>query len=87
MFDLLIAPWIIRILYWITQLYVILLGFMVFFNPDFINFYGLKGPFGGLLIIVVGSLHLRLFFEILMVLFKICDNTNQLKDLLKRQNQ
>ena len=55
MFDLLIGL-IIRILYWITQLYVILpvYGFLIRFH----QFYGLKGPFGGLLIIVVGSLHL-----------------------------
>lgn len=98
MFDVMITPWIIRILYWVSQIGVILAGLAAFFSPSRSNVMGYNdygsygrsflggGPFYGLLILIVGSLFLRLFFEMLMVQFKISENTSELKELMKNKD-
>lgn len=83
MFDYMVTPWIIRILYWIMQISIIIFGFVIMFSGGNSEL-GLSGFGGGLLIIIVGTLIIRLFFEMLMVQFKISENTSQMKDLLKK---
>lgn len=98
MFDSMITPWIIRILYWVGQVLIIVTGLVSMANVrgggGYYSGYGggglfgglSMGPLGGLLYIILGTLLLRLFFEILMVQFKICENTSQLKEIFKRKN-
>lgn len=92
MFDLMITPWIIRILYWISQTGIILTSIITFFrSPDPYRSYlqsGFErmfngGPLSALLILIFGSLVSRLFYEVLMVLFKISENTSDLKEIMK----
>lgn len=98
MFDLLVTPWIIRILYLVGQLLIIVWGFTSMTYAQFLggpsadkpdihqvhsnSIFG-GGVLSGFLIIILGSLALRLFFEILMVQFKIAENTSQLKEIMK----
>lgn len=83
MFDFFITTWIVRIGYWLTQALVIILALAAMFfggelsgaitevyEPNFL---------AGLLILIAGSLLVRLFSEGIIVLFKICENTSQLK--------
>jgi hypothetical protein len=84
MFDLMISPWIIRILYWLAQLGVIIAGILTIFDVTDLDFVD-STFLAGLIIIVGGSLVLRLLFEGIIILFKICENTSQLKELLKTQ--
>lgn len=94
MFDVLISPWIIRILYWILQIAIIVGGLILIFTdygsyPEIIFatmiFIGPFAKFGGIGLIIIGSIYLRLLFELFLVLFKIFDNSNQIKDLLNNK--
>jgi len=83
MFDFMITPWIIRILYWILQIIVIVLGLIQsFYQGLFDEFLRHANVLGGLLFIIIGTLVLRLFFEMLMVQFKISENTSKLKEIM-----
>jgi hypothetical protein len=93
MFDLMITPWIIRILYAINQVIIIIVGLFIFFKSanNYSGYNGYSnshslfdggGPLYGLLVIIGGSLVSRLFFEMLMVMFKISENTSELKELM-----
>ena len=83
MFDFFITTWIVRIGYWLAQALVIILALVAMFfggelsgaitedyEPNFLV---------GLLILVAGSLLVRLFSEGVIVLFTICENTSHLK--------
>lgn len=80
MFDFLITPWIIRIIYWILQV-IILLGSIKIMTGGNAEIFGsyVNGLGGGLLFLVVGSLVLRLISELLLIGFKIAENTQNLK--------
>lgn len=94
MFEMLISPWIIRILYWSVQVVIIICGLILIFTDqgvwhENIRVYALAylGPFsqfGGIGLIIAGSIYLRLLFELFLVLFKILENSNQIRDLLKK---
>ncbi len=84
MFDLMITPWIIRILYWILQIVVIIGGLYTMGSGERAVF-GPSGAVGGLIMIIGGTLVLRLFFEMMMVMFKISENTSKLKELKEKE--
>jgi hypothetical protein len=84
MFDLMITPWIIRILYWILQIAVIIGGLYTMGSGNRVGF-GMGGAVGGLIMIIGGTLVLRLFFEMMMVMFKISENTSKLKELKEKE--
>ncbi len=81
-----ITPWIIRILYWILQVILIILGLMATFGVGLMDEFRDWGDWGGILIIICGTLVLRLFFEMLLVQFKISENTSQLKEIMENNN-
>lgn len=84
MFDLMITPWIIRILYWILQVVVIIAGLYSMFSGARVG-YGMGGFAGGLIMIIGGSLVLRMYLELMIVLFKISENTSKLKELKEKE--
>jgi len=84
MFDLMLTPWIVRILYWLMQLGIIIVGILTMAEITDFDFAD-SALLTGLIIIVGGSLGLRMFFEGIIVIFKICENTSELKELLKTQ--
>lgn len=83
LFDFLITTWIVRIVYWLGELSIIVICFSTMFVEGDLNraIIGDDDPnfFLGLLILVFGSLILRLLTESMIVLFKISENTSQLK--------
>ncbi len=85
MFDMMITPWIIRILYWILQVVVIIGGFYTMGSSHGYGGLGMGGVLGGLIMIIGGTLVLRLFFEMMMVMFKISENTSRLKELKEKE--
>ena len=84
MFDLMITPWIIRILYWLMQTGIILGGLYTMGSGASLGF-GKGGAIGGLIMLICGTLVLRLFFEMMMVMFKISENTSKLKELKEKE--
>jgi len=85
MFDLMITPWIIRILYWVLQIAVIIGGLYTMGSSHGYGGFGMGGVLGGLIMIIGGTLVLRLFFEMMMVMFKISENTSKLKELKEKE--
>ena len=94
MFDILITPWIIRVIYWILQVVIIIFGIFMIFNNNFeiimeyyylLNMIGPFAYFGWFGFIIIGSIYLRLVFELIMVVFKISENSSQIKNILKQK--
>lgn len=79
MFDFLITPWIIRIIYWVLQV-IIFFGSLRIITGGNAEIFGsyVNGLGGGLLFLIVGSLALRLISELLIIWFKIAENTQNL---------
>jgi hypothetical protein len=78
-FDKMIAPIIIKILFWIGSIAFIIFGIVTIFQAF--------GPLGsawsflsGLLIIVLGPVMVRVWCEILIVIFKIHDSLVEIKN-------
>lgn len=67
-FDSMITPKIITFIYWLMLLSMVVAGIVLMFNPLF------GGFFKGLLLIVFGVIFVRIWCELLMVLFKINEN-------------
>lgn len=77
-----LMPWIIRILYALLQFAVIVIGFLSLILREY---YLDMGFWGAIAFLIFGTLLLRLIFEMLMVQFKIAENTSELKDLLNKK--
>jgi hypothetical protein len=82
LFKFLIAPRILIVLYWVLVVLVILgsLFFMVasFFTRDLVGI--LVGVFGGLLMMLVYPILLRISFEFALVVFRIYDTLQEIRD-------
>jgi hypothetical protein len=78
-FEAMLTPKVITFVYWILLFVVVISGFVMMFG------FGLYGfSFGsfikGLLTIVVGSALVRIWCELLIVLFKINENVQKIAD-------
>jgi len=82
MLDIMISPWIIRVLYWIAQAGVLVIGLIGLFTGDYDFTLGTGANLVGLLVIILGTALCRLVFELFMVQFKICENTEEIKNTL-----
>ena len=84
MFDKLLTTWIVRVVYWIGQVAIVRISIQtMFFDSEFnLLITGDDDPIFilGLLILIFGSLILRLVTESIIVLFKIYENTEKIKD-------
>lgn len=80
MFDFLITPWLIRIIYWLLQVIIVFASLKILTGGN-ANIFGsyINGLLGGLFFLIVGSLVLRLITELLIIGFKIAENTQYLK--------
>jgi hypothetical protein len=76
-FDDMLTPKIITIVYWIALVGVVLSGLFTIFGGAG-NF--LMNLLMGLLIIVFGGLLVRIYCELMIVLFKINENIKRLAD-------
>jgi hypothetical protein len=72
-FDEMITPKVITFIYWLLLLAVLIAGLSTMFR-------GFGGFLGGIGIIVFGSVFIRVYCELMIVLFKINDNIRKLAD-------
>lgn len=83
-FDKMIMPLFIKILFWIGVFGAILVGFgMMIFG--FIKFKdgGFALVFGGLFLLLIGPFIVRLYAEMLIVIFKLQESLIQIRDVLR----
>ncbi len=74
-FKKMITPLIIQALYWIGLVAVVIAAIVMMFQ---------RGGFGtGLLYLVVGPIMVRVYAELLIVLFRMHDALNEISDTLK----
>lgn len=78
-FEAMLTPKVITFVYWILLFMVVIAGLAMMFG------YGMYGfTFGsfikGLLMVVVGSALVRIWCELLIVLFKINENVQKIAD-------
>jgi hypothetical protein len=76
LFKKMITPIIIQVLFWLGVAGVVIFGFVQLFNSEIVQ---------GLAMIILGPVFVRLWTEILIVLFKINDNLKEINDKTKAQ--
>lgn len=83
-FDEFITPAIIKILYYISAVIVIIWGLYLLFTSFGYFGSGVSQLIAGLLTIIIGPVLVKVYFEILIVLFKIYEKlsiiTNKLEN-------
>lgn len=77
-FDSMLTPKIITFLYWLMLLGVVIGGIYVMFMPYFGGF--LKG----LAILIFGAIYVRVFCEVMIVLFKINESAHRVAENMPR---
>lgn len=70
-FDSMITPKILTVVYWLALVSVVLGGLFTMFSASF---------FGGLATIIGGVIGVRIWCELLIVIFKINENLKQIAD-------
>lgn len=80
-FDSMITPKIITFVYWLMLLGMVIFGLVTMFN----RFFG--GFWLGLAIIVGGAISVRIWCELLIVLFKINDHARRIAETNTHQPQ
>jgi uncharacterized integral membrane protein len=70
-FQKMIAPIIIQVLFWIAIVVNVIFAFITMFSTDF---------WLGLVILILGPIIIRLYFELLIVIFKIYETLREIKD-------
>ena len=70
-FQKMIAPIVIQILFWISIVANVIFAFVPMFGTSF---------WLGLGILILGPIIIRLYFELLIVIFKIYETLKEIKD-------
>ena len=68
--DKMITPALMTLLYWLLCVAVIIMGILSLF----------QNPIMGIVVIVFGLLYVRVMCEVMLVLFRINDNTKKIAD-------
>ncbi|MCL2162119.1 MAG: DUF4282 domain-containing protein [Betaproteobacteria bacterium] len=76
-FDTLVTPKILTLIYWLGLVAVVISGVVTFFTSLFAG--SLKGMAGGLLWILLGGLIVRLYCELLIVVFKMNEALQEIR--------
>ena len=83
-FDRMLTPTIIIAVYWIGLIAIVITSLMMMFGAsDGMGMLG-GGFFGGLVYLVVGVVFLRIWCELLIVMFKIHENLRALVEMKKQ---
>jgi uncharacterized membrane protein len=84
-FKLLVTPQLVKILYVLLQLVVLLYAWLLAsFNS--LTEFSMMGVIYGLLIFLIGSICVRVVCELVMVLFRINDNLDEIKAMKESNN-
>ncbi len=73
-FEKMIAPVIIQVIFWVAAVVVVLGGIVTLFSGGF------SGFLEGLLIIIIGPFIVRIYCELLIVVFRIYDHIREIRD-------
>ncbi|MFH0131518.1 DUF4282 domain-containing protein [Variovorax sp. EL159] len=79
-FDKMVTPIVIRVLYFLGLLAVLITGVGTLFSG------GLRGIVAGLAILVIGAIMVRVYSELLILLFRIHDNLVSINQQMKDRN-
>lgn len=84
-FRLMITPVIIQILFWVGAVAMIVIGLVIMAGS--FGYYGGGGAsfFGGLLIIVFGPIIVRIYCELLILLFRMNETLSEIKGTLAKK--
>ncbi len=77
-FDSMVTPKIITFIYWLLLLGVVVGGLYMMFLPYF------GGFFKGLAILIIGAIAVRIWCELLIVVFKINENAHRIAESTPR---
>jgi len=80
-FDKMLTPLIIKIVFWIGVAFFVLMGIATMFEEGFLS------VLGGLLTIILGPLLVRVYCELIIIMFKIHESLNQLRKKVDYQNK
>ena len=84
-FRTMVTPVIIQILFWLGVAAAVLFG-LVTMGTSFGRFGGGAGQFfGGLLIIVIGPVIVRIYCELLILLFRMNETLTEIKNSLAKK--
>ena len=84
-FKKMITPVIIQILFWIGIAGVVISALVVMGTSLGRYGSGVGGFFGGLVFLVVGPVLVRVYFELLIILFRMNDTLNEIRDSLAKK--
>lgn len=84
-FKKMITPVIIQILFWILAGLSIIVGLVAIVSGASSNFGGGAQVFGGLLLLVLGPIAVRVYCEILIVVFRMNETLTEIRNSLPRQ--
>ncbi|RQO61667.1 hypothetical protein DBV14_05045 [Variovorax sp. KBW07] len=79
-FDKMVTPIVIRVLYFLGLIGVLITGVGTLFSG------GLRGVLAGLAILVFGAIMVRVYSELLILLFRIHDNLVSINQQMKDRN-
>ncbi|MFD1414891.1 DUF4282 domain-containing protein [Oceanobacillus jeddahense] len=77
-FEEMITPVIIKVLFWIGLVAAVIFGLITIFTGIIEQEFLLM--FSGLITIVIGSLLVRVYCELLIIMFKIYETLKQIRD-------
>ncbi len=72
-FDRMVTPVLIKIIYWLATIVVVIVGLAFFGMEDY-------GPVSGVLVLIFGPIAVRVYAEMLIVLFKISESLVSIRD-------
>lgn len=78
LFNKMITGEIIKVLFWIATAFVVLSGIFTFFVSLVTGEFA--AAFGGLVIIIVGPIIVRVYCEVIIIFFKIYEVLREIRD-------
>lgn len=82
-FKKMLTPIIIKILFWIGIVLVVLGGLLAIINGATSDYGGGAQVLMGLLLIVLGPIAVRVYCELLIIIFSVNDTLTEIKNLMK----
>ena len=84
-FKKMITPLIIKILFWVGVVLCVLSGIATIIGGANASYGGGKMVLMGLLTIVLGPVIVRIYCELLIVIFSVNDTLTEIRDVLKEK--
>ena len=88
MFRRMVAPWVIMVIFWVATIGAVLYGgFTIYTSLTSRGGVNIFGAVGGLISIPLSILMIRLYCEIMIVVFRMNETLTDIKNVLERQNK